>query len=393
MKKYGLKDGFKELIKIIVEQEKLKDGMLNVFFAGGSASGKSTGAENIMKRLRELGYDVALISADTYSRGGRYAKENGISFDDPEYIDVEAARRDIENLENRKSIFEKEFNFDDEPFHSTDEKISPPKILLVEGLFVLRDELRDLADIKVFFNIGFHGWMLRRAFRDAVRTGMMPADIIGYCINYVEPKYQQWIHSTIAYADIVIENEYDPAIESKNSGRFEMQQKYSSSLDEAELIHNLLKLGADRLASVYQADIYFNPYDRNLGLTDEIVRIRKEGKRTVWTYKGPKTDGRRHKYEFEIPEDMVEAFLQIYGKIVKNIDKTRTIFLLGSIVVTVDSVIGIESGIKRDLGTFIEFRINTKTIGREAFLKTIGGLAKNIGLEAASVVDASYFEM
>ena len=393
MIRYGFEDGLEELMRNIIDKRELKDGMLKVFFAGGSASGKSTIAEKIEEKLKELGRDVVLISADSYSHGGRYAKENGITFDDPEFVDVEAVRRDIKDLARGKNVFKKEYNFNDKPFHATDEELSSPEILLVEGLFVLRDELRDLADIKVFIDIGLHGWLLRRTFRDAVRTGMMPADIIGYCINYVEPKYRQWIHSTIEYADIVIENEYDPVSESDNTKRSERQQKYLSSLDEKELAHRLSKLGSDRIAFVCQKDTYFNPFDRNLSLTGETVRIRKEGNRVIWTYKGPEKAGSRQKYEFEIPEDLAAAFQQIYGNIVKNINKTRTIFLLGLVVVTVDSVVVIENDIERDLGMFLEFRENTKTMNRKIFLKMIEGLIKEIGIESLSIEEKSYFEM
>ena len=350
-----------------------------------------------MERLRTLGFIVELISADNYSFGGRYAKENGISFDDPEYINVKTIQADIDHLNDGKNIFRKKYDFGDEPFYESEEIISPPDILLVEGLFVLRDDLRYLADIKVFFDIGLHGWILRRTFRDTARTGMRPANILSYCTNVVEPKYRQWVLSTMQFADIVIENEYNPEIEAKNSGRHEVQLKYKSSLNEAGLIHELLKLGGDRLAVVRQIDTYYNPGDRDLRETGESMRIREEDLRVIWTYKGPKNKGSplsiRNKYEFEISEDDMNTFLDIYGEEIKVIKKIRTMFLLGSLVITVDDVVRIENGTEEDLGIFLEFRTNTKTTDTGILTKKIENILNNIGLGSAKAESRSYVEI
>ena len=397
MRRYDLNSGLDILIEDIRSQATSGKDILKVFFAGGSASGKSTGVKKIMERLKALGFTVELISADDYSFGGTYAKENRISFDDPEYINVEAIRIDIDRLNNGEDIFRKTYDFGDEPFCESEEKIIPPDILLVEGLFVLRDDLRHLADIKVFFNIGLHGWILRRTFRDTARTGMRPANILSYCTQVVEPKYRQWILNTMQFADIVIENEYDPVLEAKNSGRHEVQLKYRSSLDETELIHELLKLGGDRLAVVRQIDTYYNPNDRDLRETGESMRIRKEDFQTIWTYKGPKDKNSplsaRPKYEFEISEDDMNAFLNIYGEEIKIIEKTRTIFFLGSLVITVDNVVRIENGVKKDLGIFLEFRTNTKTTSTESTMEEIESIINNIDLGSAKAESRSYVEM
>ena len=397
MNRYDLNTGLSVLTEGIEKQTHSKNGMLKVFSAGGTASGKSTGVEKNMNELRKIGYSVELLSVDDYSFGGKYAKENGISFDDPEYIDFETVRNDIEALEKGRNIFRKRYDFGDEPFYESEEIIFPPDILLVEGLFVLRDDLRDLADFKVFFDVGLHGWLLRRIFRDSERTEMKPANILSYCANVVEPKYRQWVLSTMQFADIVIENEYNPEVEANNSGRYEVQLKYKSSLNQAELVHELLKLGGDRLATVRQTDTYYNPRDRNLRETGESMRIREEYLRVIWTYKGPKNKedslSIRNKYEFEISEDDMNAFLDIYGEEIKVIKKTRTMFLLESLVITVDDVIRIKNGIEEILGTFLEFRTNTKTIDTRILIKKIESIMNNIGLESAKAENRSYVEM
>lgn len=375
--------------------------MVKIFVAGGSASGKSTGTSNLEKRLAELGYRVLVISADDYYKGGRIImeliKSHGIGFDDPGAVDSGWLRSDIISLTNGHEIKEKKYKFGPDPGQETGKVLDPPQMLIIEGLFVLREDLRGLADIKVFFDIGLHGWLLRRILRDTARTGQRPKDILDYCTNVVEPKYKEWVFDTKQYADIIIRNEYDPNIEAKNTGRFEHQIKYKTLSRETDLIHQMLELGADRLLFAEQIDSYFNPKDRDLSLTGESMRIRHEADRIIWTYKGPKLHGesliRRPKYEFEIDKKTEDAFLKIYGNEIKVIKKIRTIFLLGSMVITVDKVAKVQNGIEEKLGIFLEFRMNGKNIDQNKSRIRIERIVAKLKLEQASADIRSYVEM
>lgn len=388
--------GIEVIAEKAVEIYKKKNRMVKILFAGGSASGKSTGASSLEKRLIELGYRVLVISADDYYKGGRIImelmKSHGIGFDDPGAVDLAWLRSDIVSLTSGSPIKEKKYKFGPDPAMETGKVLEPPQILVIEGLFVLREELRDLADIKVFFDIGLHGWLLRRILRDTTRTGQKPKDILEYCSKVVEPKYKEWVFGTKQYADIIIQNEYDPSVEAKNAGRFEYQIKYRVS-SETDLVHLLLKLGADRLGSLEQIDSYYNPNDRDLRASGESMRIRYENGKIVWTYKGPKQEGMRSKYEFEISEETMKSFLSVYGNEVKTIKKIRTIFLKGSLAIMIDSVEKTENAKKEDLGIFLEFRMNGKKIDQNKMKARVEKLIVKLELKSAEVDLRSYAEM
>lgn len=394
--------GINHIAQKAIELFQKNSRMVKVFIAGGSASGKSTGAKKLEAHLVRLGYKVLYISADDYYKGGRVVKvlyeKFGIWFDDPGAVDLEWLKDDVILLTNNKPIRQKRYEFGEEPAKETGLELDPPQILIVEGLFVLRDELRDLADIKVFFDIGPHGFMLRRIFRDTVRTGQKPKDILEYCAKVVEPKYRQWVLGTRQYADIVIVNEYDPQVEAKNAKKIEHQVKYKTETTEADMIYLLLKLGADRIAFTQQVDTYYSPFGRSLNQTGESMRIRDESGRKIWTYKGPKLNGSsaamvdRPKYEFEISEETMRAFLVIYGTRIKVIRKTRTIFHLGSIVIAVDNVRRIQNGTEDNLGIFVEFRINSRKVNDKQW-SDINSVAKKIGLDTKNAEKRSYVEM
>lgn len=426
--------GIKTLVDMIVEGAKAKDGTFVVSLAGGSGSGKSTLTEAAVTKLVSLGYtkkaarkimaqvfakkeefimelqsrglEVAFISADNYYKGGREVRklqmENpSIGFDDPDAVDLELLRRDIMSLKSGFSILEKIYAFGDDPGKETGNLIDPPKILIVEGLFVLLPSMLDLANLTVFFDIGLHGWLLRRLLRDPGRTGQKPADILHYCATVVEPKYRQWILSTRKNADIVIVNEYNPQVEAKNTKKLERQIKFSVLETEGRLVEKLFEIGAENLTSTVQVDTYYNPHDRNLSETGESMRIRREPNRILWTYKGPKINGQdsglnmveRAKYEFEISEATKQAFLAIYGKEIKVIKKVRTFFLIGSMVITVDSVKRIQSGIEEDMGVFLEFRMQSGKISSEKSTKRIEKILEKLSLKDAVADRRSYVEM
>lgn len=381
--------GTKQLIKMMKKEIDRPRGIVTVFIAGGSASGKSTAVKDLEKAF---GNDILVISADNYYIGGRRVRELRIGFDDLEAVDLVQVRKDVELLQAGKSIKERIYEFGDDPSRETNRLLYPPKILVFEGLFMLQEQLKDLADIRVFFNIGFHGWLLRRLFRDPTRTNQKPKDILHYCSTVVEPKYRQWILSTKKNADIVIWNEYDPKTESQRTGVYEFQIKFRGPEDKETFEEVLRRVGAERLASLKQTDVYYNPLDRNLEHTGESLRIREEADSIIVTYKGPKDPAssfrKRYKCEFVIDNEIKERFLALYGSEIKTIKKTRTIYQLDGIVISLDHVAKISNQQESVFGNFIEIR-TTKEEDRER----IEEILEKIGLKIENGIKEAYVEL
>jgi predicted adenylyl cyclase CyaB len=177
-------------------------------------------------------------------------------------------------------------------------------------------------------------------------------------------------------------------VEAEWSGMHEVQLKFKGTISE----ETLRKLGAERLSSTVQIDNYYNPRDRNLIKTGEILRIREEGDRRILTYKGLKIEGKfreRPKFEFEIDEKTEKAFLGIYGDKVKIIQKQRTLYQLDGVIFSLDKVFKIEGGRKVKLGNFIEIRATDKTVEPDK----IKAVIKKLGFSEAEGIKKSYFEM
>ncbi len=388
---YELNIGVEKLIQE-VEQKVLenKNGTIIVEIAGGSASGKTSA---VSKKLMEAFNDEAvLISMDDYYYGQTFMDHkknegNELNWDQPEALNIPELRKNLEDLKQGKTIQKPKYDFKTgEPIGS--EEIMPRKVIVIEGLFALNDEIKTEGDVKVFVDIGTHGRIIRRLLRDVVTRGKKPEDIISYFSGVVEPMHEKYIQNTKQNADMVIKNEYKPEVEAERSGLHEIQLKFKADID----LENLRKLGVDKLGQTTQIDHYYNPKDRNLTDTDEILRIREEGSATILTYKGPRIKSQyrdRPKFEFNIDSETKTKFLSIYGNESKSIKKERILYQLDSIVFSVDKVSKLEGDIEKIIGTYVEVRSTDKSIDEKKLNETLSKL----GLNIKDGIKETYFEL
>ena len=387
---FKLEEGIGKLVDSI--REKMTQGKDNVVveIAGGSASGKTSTVADMVKKV--FGNEALILSADDYYRGKTFMdaeakKGNVLNWDQPEALNLDLFRQHLAQLKSGEPIEKPIYDMKVSEPTSTVE-VAPKKIIIVEGLFVLDEKLKDEGDIKVFVDTGIHGRIIRRLLRDIQRTGQKPADILKYFAQVVEPIHEKYIESTKKNADLIINNEYSPQIEAERSGLHEVQLKFRGILD----LDMLRKLGAEKLSSTMQIDKYYDPKDRNLVQTGEILRIREEGKKKTLTYKGPKIESQfreRPKFEFDIDADIEETFLDIYGDMQKIITKERTLYQFGGIVFSIDKVSKNEDGKDVDLGDFIEIRSTDKELDQEKIKSVI----TQLGLNIKEGIKESYFEM
>ncbi len=383
---YDLESGVAELVEQI--KNNLGDDPVIVLVAGGSASGKTN---SVAKRLKETFQDDAvIISMDDYYRGRKFmdaeaARGVVLNWDMPQAIDLELLKSHIQLLKAGTAVPKPIYSFKTGEREGY-EAVHPRRVIILEGLFTLDDILADEGDVRAFVDIGLHGRILRRLLRDITRTGQKPVDILHYFAEIVEPMHQAYVESTKKNADFIISNEYCPEKEAHRTGMYEVQLKFRAGITKEDL----RKLGAEKLASVYQTDHYYNPKDRNLRDTDEMIRIREEAGKSILTYKGPRMDSefrKRPKFEFELSEGAMRKFMLVYGSRFKTIEKVRTLYQLDGVIIALDSVAKNENHERRALGEFLEVR---STDGNEAKIQSV--LSK-LGLDMSQKIVQSYVEM
>lgn len=387
---YELAQGVLALSTRVHDKLSATDQPVVVEIAGGSASGKTSA---VADRIRaQFGDEAIIISMDDYVRGLAYKKAekekgNVLNWDMPEIYDIPLLLQHLEQLKSGESVEKPIYSFKTGEREGA-ETVEPKKVIIIEGLFALNEALLSVGDVKAFVETGTHGRLVRRLFRDITRTSREPADILRYFAEVVEPMHERYIQSTKKNADIVIHNDYKPLEESERAGLNERQLKFVGSIKEEEL----KAAGAEPLKTSVQIDHYYDPKDRELVETGEIMRIRDEGEKKILTYKGPLVQSfsrERPKFEFEIDADTEAAFLGIYGDKSKTIKKERRLFSLDDVEFSLDKVAKVENGEDVDLGDFVEIRSTDKEANEEKVLEII----KKLGLDINQSIRQSYFEM
>lgn len=387
---YQLEEGVETLVDKIKEKMIKDNDNIVVEIAGGSASGKTSAVASRIEKV--FGNEALILSADDYYRGKTFMdseaqKGNVLNWDQPEALNLELFQEHLAQLKSGQPIEKPIYDMKASETIGTEE-VAPKKVIIVEGLFALDEKLKDQGDIKAFVEIGTHGRIVRRLLRDIKRTEQKPADILKYFSQVVQPMHEKYIENTKKNADLVINNEYSPEVEAERSGLHEVQLKFEGDLD----VEKLRRFGAERLSSIVQTDKYYDPKDRNLIQSGEILRIREEGDRKILTYKGPKIESQfreRPKFEFDIDTDTEEAFLDIYGDMTKTITKERTLYQLDGIVFSIDKVSKNEDGQDINLGSFIEIRSTDKEQNKEKIKSVI----QKLGFDINAGIKESYFEM
>lgn len=380
--KYPLEKGIKEVLHDIDAMLKNAPGPVVVEIAGGSASGKTSAVAD--KVAESLGDQALKISMDDYYFGVNYMKRKEaegikLNFDQPEAIDLESLRTDIAALKEGRPISKPVYDFKigETKVH---EKIDPKgkSVIVLEGLFSLDNRLKGEGDLKVFVDVAMHDRIMRRIIRDADRTSWSFSQMVSYMLTVVEPMYRKYIEPERYNADIVISNPYAPMLEAMRIKSEERQIKYRIDKSVLAVVDKLEKMGAERLSDSEQEDYYFNPSDRDLMDSDEIVKVRKENGAMLFEYKGPRQkDGTRKRMMFEINEDTLAMMLSYYS-LNFTIKKRRTTYRLFGTTLSLDRDVreyeGGNSSKAKKIGTFIEVKD-----GADA--ETLGKLQIAIGLK------------
>ncbi|QLH74869.1 MAG: class IV adenylate cyclase [Methanomassiliicoccales archaeon] len=155
--------------------------------------------------------------------------------------------------------------------------------------------------------------------------------------------------------------------------------------DREGVLSRILSLGGKKTSEKVQEDLYFKHPCRDLGRTDEALRLRRDGADEVLTYKGPKLDGRsktREEIEFHVPFEESRRLLEKLGfEGSFRVKKWREEFDLPNVKICLDDVEG--------LGCFLELEYKGQDV--EEGLRMIGNLKKELGVEGSET--RSYLEM
>jgi uridine kinase len=186
------------------ESKQLKPFLIGI--CGGSASGKTTAAYFI---TRYLGEDNCLLfSLDNYFYGPNDEERKNIqnyNFDRPEALDLDLAYKHLLQLSNGESIEMPVYSFNISKRMPYTQKVHPKRVIIFEGIFALHEKrVRDLMDLKLFFDLDSDIRLMRRISRDISDRSRQIDTVLDRYLTFVKPAFDMYIRPTRKYADFVI---------------------------------------------------------------------------------------------------------------------------------------------------------------------------------------------
>ena len=173
---------------------------------GGSASGKTTAASYITQFVGEE--NCLLFSLDNYFFGPNDEERKHIqdyNFDRPEALDLDLAYKHLLELKAGKTIEMPVYSFHISKRMDYTQKVSPKKVIIFEGIFSLHEKrMRDLMDIKLFFDLDSDIRFARRIMRDISDRSRQINTVVERYFRFVKPAFDRYILPTKKFADFVI---------------------------------------------------------------------------------------------------------------------------------------------------------------------------------------------
>lgn len=174
--------------------------------AGGTGSGKTTVATNIVKRLALD--SITVITMDSYYRDLADlppARRDEANFDHPDSIEQELFVEHLVALKSGRSIEQPVYDFTRHVRTDATLLIEPREVVIAEGILLFHvPEIREILDIRIFVDTPADIRLLRRITRDIRDRGRTLESVSEQYLRTVRPMHDEFVEPSKRYADVII---------------------------------------------------------------------------------------------------------------------------------------------------------------------------------------------
>lgn len=179
---------------------------MTIGIAGGSGSGKTTVAQEILNRV---GADrIAFLQHDSYYKDLSGLPPNqraDLNFDHPNSLETDLLIEHILTLREGKPVKVPVYDFSTHSRTAESFTVAPHRVILVEGILIFVDSaLRDLFDIKIFVDTDADIRFIRRLERDITERRRTTESVIRQYQATVRPMHLEFVEPSKRYADVII---------------------------------------------------------------------------------------------------------------------------------------------------------------------------------------------
>jgi len=179
---------------------------LVIGIAGGSGSGKTTVAQEILNRV---GSDrIAYLQHDSYYKdltGLPPELRKDVNFDHPHSLETELLIKHVEALHNHQAVEVPIYDFATDSRTGQTFSVASQAVILVEGILIFAEpELRKLFDVKIFIDTDADIRLIRRIHRDIIERNRTIESVIKRYLDTVRPMHLEFVEPSKRYADVII---------------------------------------------------------------------------------------------------------------------------------------------------------------------------------------------
>lgn len=177
--------------------------------SGGSGSGKTTFCKKVCEILGEN--NATLIYQDSYyfDQSDKFDFDGGrVNFDHPNSIEFSLLKKHLEELKINKSVQVPHYEFSTHKRTFFKDYISPKEIIFVDGILIFHPiDLKNVFDLKVFFDTKEEVRYLRRLERDVKERGRSPEGVNKQFLSQVKPMHDLFVDPCKLNSDLIYDGE------------------------------------------------------------------------------------------------------------------------------------------------------------------------------------------
>ena len=174
--------------------------------AGGTASGKTTVANEILRRVGAE--HIACIPHDAYYRDLSHlppSERANVNFDHPDSLETDLLIQHVKDLRAGRAVEIPVYDFTTHTRTQRTRRVEPARVILVEGILVfVEPELRELFDVKLYVDSDADERFIRRLRRDIEKRGRTVESVCEQYLGTVRPMHLEFVEPSKRYADVII---------------------------------------------------------------------------------------------------------------------------------------------------------------------------------------------
>jgi uridine kinase len=179
---------------------------LTVGVAGGTGSGKTTVAVEV---LRRVGFErIAFLQHDAYylDQGHLPLEERArVNYDHPDTLDNDLLVQHIKALQQWRAVEVPVYDFTTHKRTDATRRVEPQPVILVEGILIFAvPELRELMDVRIYVDTDPDLRFIRRLQRDIAERGRTMESVIHQYLTSVRPMHMDFVEPSKRYANVII---------------------------------------------------------------------------------------------------------------------------------------------------------------------------------------------